>query len=164
MLSLDLSPSVPRNLPLLVCLRQDAERSLPADRRAAILEALCSFASGTMVTDTGVPGPHISFPEYEQHLDTLWADFARARCVVTDRLHGLIFSVISRTPCVVIENSNHKIRSTFETWLTGSPSIRLLTEPTHTAVKFAIEHVLNTVAPQTRLNGAFAPLAVALRG
>jgi pyruvyl transferase EpsI len=161
-LSLDLAPSAPRNLPLLVCLRQDAESSLHADRRAGILDALCNFASGTVVTDTVIPGPRLSFAKYEQHLDALWGDFARAKCVVTDRLHGFIFSVISRTPCVVIENNNHKIRSTWETWLSGLTSVRLLSDPESTAVIAAVREVEPMAAPPASLTEAFKPLALAL--
>jgi pyruvyl transferase EpsI len=161
-LSLDLAPSAPRTLSLLVCLRQDAESSLQVDRRAAIVDALRNFASGALVTDTTVPGPRLSFPEYEQHLDRLWGDFARAKCVVTDRLHGFIFSVISRTPCVVIENNNHKIRSTWETWLSGLPSVRLLSDPEPAAVIAAVRELGPMQAPPASLNGAFTPLTQAL--
>lgn len=35
--------------------------------------------------------------------------FARHKAIVTDRLHGLIFSVITRTPCVLISAYNQKI-------------------------------------------------------
>ena len=163
-LSLDLAPSAPRDLPLLVCLRQGGEARLSADRRAAILRALLGFAPGALVTDTEIPGPRLSFREYEQHLDVLWANFARARCVVTDRLHGLIFSVISRTPCVVIENNNHKIRSTCETWLSDLPSVWLLSDPEPAAVVAALRRVLETPAVPVSLSDAFAPLVKALRG
>jgi pyruvyl transferase EpsI len=161
-LSLDLDPSAPRNLPLLVCLRQGGEARLSADRRTEILRALRGLAPGALITDTEIPGARLSFPQYEQHLDALWADFARAKCVVTDRLHGLIFSIISRTPCVVIENINHKIRSTWETWLSGLSSVRLLSDPEPAAVIAAVREVGPMSAPAASFNGAFAPLARAL--
>lgn len=163
-LSLDLAPSAPRELPLLICLRQDTESRLNEERRAAILDALRTFASGAVITDTTVPGPRLSFPEYERQLDALWADFARAKSVVTDRLHGFIFSVITHTPCVVIESSNHKIRSTYQTWLSGLPSVRILSDPEPDAVVAAVLQVRETSAAPASLYEAFAPLAEALRG
>lgn len=36
-------------------------------------------------------------------------NFAKHKVVVTDRLHGLIFSVITNTPCVVLKSYNQKI-------------------------------------------------------
>jgi pyruvyl transferase EpsI len=162
-LSLDLAPSAPRNLSLLVCLRQDVESRLSADHRTAILEGLRSFAPDAVVTDTTVLGPRLEFPDYERHLDALWAKFAHAKCVVTDRLHGLIFSIISRAPCVVIENTNHKIRSTWKTWLSGMPSVRLLSDPEPAAVIAAVRQIREITPAPVALNGAFTPLAQALR-
>ena len=163
-LSLDLAPSVPRDLPLLVCLRQDAESRLGGDRRAAIVDALRGFASRAVATDTAVPeSPRLSFSQYEPHLDALWGVFARAQCVVTDRLHGLIFSVITRSPCVAIENKNHKIRSTWETWLSSLPSVRLVSDPEPATVIAAVREIREVAASPASLNGAFGPLAEALR-
>lgn len=162
-LSMNPEASATRDLPLLVCLRQDAEASISSSRRTAILGALESLGPGIRITDTLVPGPRLSYPEYEQHLNDLWSDFSRANCVVTDRLHGLIFSVIHRTPCVVIENSNHKIRSTWQTWLSDLPSIRLLTDPEPGAVVAAVREISGYPATLPQLNAAFAPLAEALR-
>jgi len=162
--SLDLCSSPSRDLPLLICLRDDSETRLEATHKSAVIEALRSHVPDALITDTIVPGPRLGYRDYERHLDALWREFARARCVVTDRLHGLIFSVISHTPCVVIENNNHKIRSTCETWLADSPSIRLLTEPTPAAVEAAVEQLSSTVAPRTGLKDAFMPLAEALGG
>ena len=70
-LSLDLAPSAPRDLPLLVCLRQDVEARLNTGHRAAIVDALRSFDSGAVITDTAVSGPRLGFPEYERQLDAL---------------------------------------------------------------------------------------------
>ena len=49
--------------------------------------------------------------------------FAAARLVVTDRLHGMIFSAITGTPCVVLSNYNHKVRGTYE-WISYLPYIK----------------------------------------
>jgi exopolysaccharide biosynthesis predicted pyruvyltransferase EpsI len=83
--------------------------------------------------------------------------------VVTDRLHGLIFSVIHGTPCVAIENSNHKIRSTWQTWLSDLPSVRLLSDPEPEEVLGAVREIAGRAASLPRLDTAFAPVAEALR-
>lgn len=36
--------------------------------------------------------------------------FAGCKAVVTDRLHGMIFSIITHTPCVVLSSYNHKLK------------------------------------------------------
>ena len=40
--------------------------------------------------------------------------FAKHKLVVTDRLHGLIFSIITKTPCIVLKSQNHKITGFME--------------------------------------------------
>ena len=36
--------------------------------------------------------------------------------MVTDRLHGMIFSIITKTPCVIIGNNHHKVKETYRTF------------------------------------------------
>ena len=45
--------------------------------------------------------------------------------MITDRLHGMIFAAITGTPCVVLQNNNHKIKATYESWLRPLKHIRL---------------------------------------
>ena len=54
--------------------------------------------------------------------------FKRASLVVTDRLHGMVFSAITGTPCVALSNYNHKVRETYR-WLQQLPYIRFCEVP-----------------------------------
>jgi exopolysaccharide biosynthesis protein PssK len=56
---------------------------------------------------------------------------ARGRVVVTDRLHGVILSLLMGIPVVAVDNSTGKLSSFIETWLTDAPSVRLA--PDHRA-------------------------------
>jgi pyruvyl transferase EpsO len=49
---------------------------------------------------------------------------SRGRMIVTDRLHGHILGLCLGIPQVVLDNSYHKISSTFETWTALSPITR----------------------------------------
>ena len=53
----------------------------------------------------------------------MWKNFSSSKIVITDRLHGLIFSKITSTPCIAIDNSNNKIRETYNAWLKGNKNI-----------------------------------------
>lgn len=50
-------------------------------------------------------------------------EFCGAELVITDRLHGMIFSALTGTPCIVFSNYNHKIKGTYE-WIQYLPYIR----------------------------------------
>ena len=162
-LSMSAPAAAKRCIPLIACLRQDKESGLSPASRSAILAAVSDAYSGALFTDTVVQGPRLDYHSYDNHLENLLQKFACSRCVVTDRLHGLIFSVITGTPCVVIENNNHKIRSLVETWLPGMASVRLLTNPEPPAVLAAVEEVVTARAHRPDLTPAFAQLASSLK-
>jgi pyruvyl transferase EpsI len=49
-------------------------------------------------------------------------EFCGAKLVITDRLHGMVFSAITGTPCIVFSNSNHKVKGTYD-WISYLPYI-----------------------------------------
>lgn len=53
------------------------------------------------------------------------AEIASSSLVITDRLHAMILSAITGTPCLVITNYNHKIRSTYQTWFHNLEYIKI---------------------------------------
>lgn len=58
--------------------------------------------------------------------------------VITDRLHGMILSYVEGTPCIVFDNNNHKISSTYETWLKGQ-SLIIMYNDIQNVEKFILE-------------------------
>ncbi|MDK8210749.1 polysaccharide pyruvyl transferase family protein, partial [Bacillus subtilis] len=57
---------------------------------------------------------------------TIWSKFKAAEVVLTDRLHGMIFCAITRTPCIVFNNYNHKIESSYNDWLKDLKYIKFI--------------------------------------
>ncbi len=53
-------------------------------------------------------------------------NLSNKKLVITDRLHGMILSYITDTPCIVIDNNNHKIKSTYDTWLNNQNFIKMV--------------------------------------
>ena len=49
--------------------------------------------------------------KYEEAFMSLIREFSTYKCVVTDRYHGMIFSLISNTPTIVIKTADHKVAS-----------------------------------------------------
>ena len=52
-------------------------------------------------------------------------EFASASLVITDRLHGLIFSAITNTPCIAFDNLSGKVHGIYH-WIEDIPTIRLI--------------------------------------
>ena len=59
------------------------------------------------------------------HVRHKMEEFVKSEFVVTDRLHAMIFSVLTNTPCIVFQNNNYKIYGTYE-WIKDVPSIFLV--------------------------------------
>lgn len=116
-----LSKKVDRKGALLV-LRQDPESVLAEEQQKAIEKTIKSFSESynkyNTVIDNDVP---------QEARDDIVGEalrlFACHDIVITDRFHGLIFSVITRTPCIVLENASHKIAAS-EGWFKNAPAIR----------------------------------------
>jgi exopolysaccharide biosynthesis predicted pyruvyltransferase EpsI len=43
-------------------------------------------------------------------------DISGKKLIITDRLHGMIFSIITNTPCIIFGNNYHKIESSYYSW------------------------------------------------
>lgn len=59
-------------------------------------------------------------------MDAKIREFSNYELLITDRLHGVIFSMLAGIPCIALENSNYKIKGLIETWLSQYPNIKLL--------------------------------------
>ena len=110
-------------LGILRCLRDDKEAALSAAQYALLDDALAATGYSIEKTDTHAGGSQL----HELHCAKLLADklsqFRSARLVVTDRLHGMILSLLSGTPCLVVPNANHKISQTWRDWLQDHPRL-----------------------------------------
>ncbi len=98
---------------VLICLRNDSESSLPNSQRKEIISRIEKICPEIRITDT----MDESFDwreEREERVLKKIQEFQMAQIVITDRLHGMIFSVITGTPCIVLNNNNGKIKNCYE--------------------------------------------------
>lgn len=107
---------------ILLCMRSDQERSTTDEMQSALERMLAD--TGVAVRKTDMYADVAVTPENRAELvRAKMEEFAAARLVVTDRLHGMIFAALTSTPCVVFTNSNYKISGTYE-WICHLPYIR----------------------------------------
>ncbi len=110
-----------------ICIRADKERSISASAINALLEYLNS--NDIKVTEFSTMASDL-VPIYkrEETLTNLWNNISSYKMVVTDRLHGMIFCYLTNTPCVVLDNSNHKVESIYKQYLSGCKRIKFSNE------------------------------------
>ena len=109
---------------IIFALRRDVEKVLTDEQFQKIDEITSKYFENKTITDTRIGEP-IYCNEREEVVEAKFEQFRNAELVITDRLHGMIFSVITSTPCIALGNYNHKIESSFE-WLKNQGYIRFL--------------------------------------
>lgn len=62
---------------------------------------------------------------------------SRGRVVITDRLHGHILSLCLGIPHVLLDNSYHKVRATYDSWTSASPLTAWATTPAEALARAA---------------------------
>lgn len=97
---------------VLCCFRDDREKNVSKETLQVIESSLSTNNIEVSFTDTVLKG-RVAPEDREFLLREKLKEFASARIVITDRLHGMIFSYLTNTPCIVMGNYNHKVEGMF---------------------------------------------------
>lgn len=106
------------SLKVLLCLRLDNESAITPEQRKNIANCLpypCTYYDTTI-------GSSIALCKRAIVLESALDLFRASDVVVTDRYHGLIFSVLCRKPCVVLRTVDHKLTSAMH-WFKDVPFV-----------------------------------------
>lgn len=113
---------------LLLCLRSDIERSL-SDADLAEIDIFIKKNFRISNSSDTISKNKIILPfSRSGEIDRKLREFASSEIVLTDRLHGMIFSAITGTPCIVFSNNNHKVAGTYK-WISKLPYVKFCERP-----------------------------------
>lgn len=102
---------------IVTMLRSDKEKGSSTD----LIKSLLGNISGKYEIKNSDTMAEYKFPITDKNrnklLESKWDEFRNAKLIITDRLHGLIFSVITGTPVIIFDNNNHKVKFTYNDWL-----------------------------------------------
>lgn len=127
---------------ILVSLRSDKEGTLSKRNHEDLFRLLERKSDDILVRDTvDVALADCQPATYEQTLKAFWSLMSSRRVMVTDRLHGMIFAVLTRTPVMVFSNSNHKIRGTYDAWLKDHSYVRFVDSFDEAALSQAVDEL-----------------------
>lgn len=107
---------------ILLCLRTDQEGIWSSEETDRIHE-IVEHCGKVLYTTSNMADEDISRDRRALVVRQQLQNFASHQVVVTDRLHGMIFSVITGTPCVVLASAGPKIKDYYETFLKGMPGV-----------------------------------------
>ncbi len=111
---------------VLFCLRKDKEKILDEKRLQPIREELEKKNYQILYTDT-VVNKIIDKRNREENVMKKLNEFAQAKLVVTDRLHGMLFATITSTPCIAVDNMSRKVSGGYE-WIKELKYIKCVKE------------------------------------
>ncbi len=131
-------PDEPNAKPLLI-LRDDKERNEPA-RKAIQWSVRDADRMSLMCPET----KRCRDMEHPDFWGPKLAKMAKARYLVTDRMHGMIFAAVMHIPCVCVPCGGGfpKNNNCYESWLWRVPWIEFLKQPTTETLPAAVERVL----------------------
>ena len=107
---------------VLLCLRDDKEGIFDEVQRTQIL-AMVMVMGHHIDNVSNIAMEDIPREQRADVVNNHLKLFAHHRVVVTDRLHGIIFSVVTGTPCVVLGMGNRKIYEFIDTFFQDSNAI-----------------------------------------
>lgn len=125
---------------IMTCLRSDKE-SVLGNRKAEFVEALNNNYNEVFNYDT-VIDKTITKDIREKELKNMFDKFLNSKIVITDRLHGMVFCVITKTPCIVTKSLDHKVTGTYE-WIKGLNYIKLVDDLNFETIKPLIDELIN---------------------
>ena len=108
---------------VLVCMRNDIEGKLKSGEKNIIDKISLSLSDDVRYTDTISKKKLIIIRRKNSIVYNKLSEFQQAKLVITDRLHGMVFSAITGTPCVAFSNYNHKVLGTYK-WISKLPYIK----------------------------------------
>lgn len=109
-----------------LCLRDDKESDISGDVKNSILSVLDDRGLSYRALST-IAEKNIYPAEREETLRKKWNDFASCSLIITDRLHGMIFSAITGTTCIALDNLSKKVSGGYE-WIKELDYIRFCPE------------------------------------
>ncbi len=104
-----------------ICLRRDEEAAVCLKGYFDIIYAARQFESNLEFINT-LTYNNVAIKERDLELEKIWRKFGKCKLVITDRLHGVIFSYITGTPCIAIDTNNGKIAGIVQ-WMKDSSTI-----------------------------------------
>ena len=120
----------------ILCMRKDTEQSMDDAARHIIAGELEKQGLSCRWSDTH-SDIDVTKETRRDMVRAKMQEFAGAQIVVTDRLHGMVFSAVTGTPCIAFSNYNHKVKGTYQ-WIKYLPYIRYA-ETTEEAIGYIPE-------------------------
>lgn len=97
-----------------VCFRNDKECCLEKNVKKYVLEELSRI--GEIKNLSTIAPHHIQVADRETELKHILDEISCCKLLLTDRLHAMLFAVITKTPCIAFDNLSNKVSGVYN-WI-----------------------------------------------
>ncbi|MGN0787736.1 MAG: polysaccharide pyruvyl transferase family protein [Candidatus Onthoplasma sp.] len=145
-----------RNNSILFLFRSDREKKIS---KSTLETIKLTLSKEFKIVDSDTIAPiHTYDIARNKELRKLLKKIAKSSCVITDRLHGMIFSAITSTPCIVTSNYNHKIKTAYNDWLKEFEFIKFCDNINKDTILEEVKNLINTNQQWSGLSNKFDEL------
>ncbi|WP_158097259.1 polysaccharide pyruvyl transferase family protein [Massilimicrobiota sp. An105] len=118
---LSLSPAVQQKKRdgIMMCFRQDKEKNVSEISLQKIKDI---FKEKKCREFTTIVNHDVGYNTRISELEEKWSELAGAELLICDRLHAMVFALITKTPCICFDNVSKKVSGTYE-WIKDVPYI-----------------------------------------
>ena len=125
---------------IMTCLRSDKE-SILGESKERFINELNKKYDDVFNYDTVIK-KSLRNDERKKELDDMFDKFMDSKVVITDRLHGMVFAAITKTPCIVTKSLDHKVTGTYE-WIKELNYIKLVDNLEFDNIRPLIDELIN---------------------
>lgn len=105
-----------------LCIREDREKSTDSEE----IKSLCKELTvrGFQLKKLSTMNFHrLPTTKRKEVVEERLSEFSKCSVIITDRLHGMIFSYIAGTPCIAFDNRTKKVSGVYKKWLSECETI-----------------------------------------
>lgn len=108
----------PERKGIMICFREDKEKREESKKCKDFFAELTEYHNENIIYNSTYIQiqRRISKKQHKQRVYSKLREFSGCKLVLTDRLHAMLFSAITGTPCIALDNISGKVRWSYE-WL-----------------------------------------------
>ena len=112
---------------VLICLRNDIEAVLQFADQNYIVDKVLKYGEKVKFISTNDPYDPVSLTQRKNVITQLLMDYSKAKMVITDRLHCMLFAAITGTCCIAFDNRTQKVKGVYH-WIQEENYIEVIND------------------------------------